>query len=142
MFPFTFSFKCFFFLEWVSYLFFHWIRICFLQKTLLILRMLFVIKGYTRQLLVLYGFVVDRMKIKGYIYYYEHKHVHGTKFWPKMSSVCVSVEWIFGDIFRYFSFVDFRKKIELSLSPVWKMYVTSFYNLSVCNWFELSTFHH
>ena len=46
------------------------------------------------------------------------------KQWNKsMSSVRVSVEWIFGDIANYFKFLDFRKNLKIKLSAVGKMYL-------------------
>ena len=47
------------------------------------------------------------------------------RFNKKMSSVRVSVEWVFGDIIRHFAFVDFKKNLKDSLSPIGKMYVVS-----------------
>jgi hypothetical protein len=40
-----------------------------------------------------------------------------------MSSVRISVEWIFGDIANYFKFLDFKKNLKIGLSSVGKMYV-------------------
>ena len=40
-----------------------------------------------------------------------------------MSQVRVSVEWIFGDILNYFSFLDFKKNLKIGLSPIGKMYI-------------------
>lgn len=40
-----------------------------------------------------------------------------------MSSVRISVEWLFGDIVNYFKFVDFKKTQKISLSAVGKMYI-------------------
>ena len=40
-----------------------------------------------------------------------------------MSSVCTSVEWLFGDIINYLKFVDFKKTRKISLSAVGKMYI-------------------
>ena len=37
-----------------------------------------------------------------------------------MSSVRVSVEWLFGDIVEYFKFVDFKKNLKIRLSSVGK----------------------
>ncbi|KAH9063076.1 hypothetical protein Ae201684P_009341 [Aphanomyces euteiches] len=45
------------------------------------------------------------------------------KFNSKMSSVRVSVEWCFGDILRYWAFLDFKKNLKVFLSPVAKMYL-------------------
>ena len=39
-----------------------------------------------------------------------------------MSRVRVSVEWMFGNITNYFSFVDFKKQMKLHLSPIGKIY--------------------
>lgn len=40
-----------------------------------------------------------------------------------MSSVRVSVEWLFGDIINSFKFLDFKKNLKIELSSVGKMYV-------------------
>lgn len=40
-----------------------------------------------------------------------------------MSSVRVSVEWLFGDIINYFKFIDFKKNLKIQLSSVGKMYI-------------------
>ena len=40
-----------------------------------------------------------------------------------MSSVRVSVEWIFGDIINYFKFLDFTKNLKVHLSAIGKMYI-------------------
>lgn len=40
-----------------------------------------------------------------------------------MSSVRVSVEWLFGDIINYFKFIDFKKNLKIQLSSVGKMYM-------------------
>ena len=37
-----------------------------------------------------------------------------------MSSVQVSVEWLFGDVSNYFKFIDFKKNLKLGLSVVGK----------------------
>ena len=37
-----------------------------------------------------------------------------------MSSVRMSVEWLFGDIVNYFKFLDFKKNLKISLSTVGK----------------------
>ena len=42
-----------------------------------------------------------------------------------MSTVRVSVEWIFGDIVNYFKFMDFKKDLKIGLSQVGKMYIVS-----------------
>ena len=43
------------------------------------------------------------------------------EFNKSMSSVRVSVEWIFGD--NYFKFIDFKKNLKIGLSSVGKMYL-------------------
>ena len=43
----------------------------------------------------------------------------------QMSKVQIAVEWVFGDILKYFKFVDFKKKLKISLSPIGK----NIYNL-------------
>ena len=40
-----------------------------------------------------------------------------------MSSVRVSVEWLFGDISNYFKFIDFKRNLKIGLSPIGKIYV-------------------
>ena len=40
-----------------------------------------------------------------------------------MRKVRVSVEWVFGDILEYFSFLDFKKDLKVGLSSIAKMYV-------------------
>ena len=42
-----------------------------------------------------------------------------------MSSVRVSVEWLFGDIANYFRFMDFKKNLKIGLSSVGKFYLVS-----------------
>ena len=39
-----------------------------------------------------------------------------------MSSVRVSVEWIFGEIVGYFAFLDYKQNLKIGLSSVGKMY--------------------
>ena len=40
-----------------------------------------------------------------------------------MSATRVSVEWVFGDIINFFTFLDFKKNLKLHLSAVGKMYI-------------------
>ena len=47
------------------------------------------------------------------------------RFNTAMSSVRVSVEWLFGDVVNQFKFVDFKKNLKVALSPIGKMYITS-----------------
>ena len=42
-----------------------------------------------------------------------------------MSSVRVSVEWMFENITKYFSFIDFKRQMKLNLSAIGKMYIVS-----------------
>ena len=51
-----------------------------------------------------------------------------------MSSVRVSVEWIFKDIINYFKFLDFKKNLKVQLSAVGKMYIvcTLLHNARCC----------
>lgn len=39
------------------------------------------------------------------------------------SSVCVSMEWLFGDILNYFKFLDIKKNLKIGLSSIGKTYV-------------------
>ena len=39
-----------------------------------------------------------------------------------MSEVRVAVEWIFGNITKFFSFVDFKRQMKINLSAVGKMF--------------------
>ena len=63
-----------------------------------------------------------------------------------MSSVRMSVEWLFGDIVNYFKFLDFKRNLKISLSAVGKMYIvcailrnalTSMYTNSTSEYFAL-----
>ena len=42
-----------------------------------------------------------------------------------MSSVRVSVEWLFGDIVDYFKFLDFKKNLKIGMSSMGKLYLVS-----------------
>ena len=42
-----------------------------------------------------------------------------------MSSVRISVEWLFGDIINYFKFLDFKKNLKIGLSSIGKMCIVS-----------------
>lgn len=42
-----------------------------------------------------------------------------------MSSVRVAVEWLFGEIVKYFKFVDFKRNLSIRLSPVGKIYIVA-----------------
>ncbi|KAF0738362.1 hypothetical protein Ae201684P_020031 [Aphanomyces euteiches] len=46
-----------------------------------------------------------------------------SRFNSKMSSVRVSVAWCFGEVLRYWAFLDFKKKLKVFLSPVAKLYL-------------------
>ena len=39
-----------------------------------------------------------------------------------MSAIRVSVEWMFGNITKYFSFVDFKGQMKVNLSAIGKIY--------------------
>lgn len=41
----------------------------------------------------------------------------------EMSSVRVTVEWLFGDIINDFKFLDFKKNLKIGMSSVGKMYL-------------------
>ena len=41
-----------------------------------------------------------------------------------MNQVRAFVEWIFGDIIKYFTFFDYKKDLRTGLSAVGKMYIT------------------
>ncbi len=55
---------------------------------------------------------------------YQHPNLNARQleFNRSMSSVRVSVEWVFGDIINYFKFIDFKKNLKIGLSAVGKMY--------------------
>ena len=40
-----------------------------------------------------------------------------------MSKVRTEVEWVFGDIVKFFSFMDFKRNLKIGLSPIGKMYI-------------------
>ena len=63
-----------------------------------------------------------------------------------MSSVRISVEWLFADIVNYFNFLDFKKNLKLGLSSIGKMYIvcailknalTCFYGNQTSEFFQL-----
>ena len=39
-----------------------------------------------------------------------------------MSTVRRSFEWVFGEILKYLSFLDYEKNLKIEVSPVGKMY--------------------
>ena len=56
----------------------------------------------------------------------ERQHTPEMQAYNKaMTEVRVSVEWMFGNITKYFSFVDFRRQMKVNLSAVGKMYFVS-----------------
>ena len=64
-----------------------------------------------------------------------------------MSSVQVTVEWLFGKIVKYFKFTNFKCQQSISLSPVGKIYIvcailqnalTCIYNNPVSEYFALT----
>ena len=60
-----------------------------------------------------------------------------------MSSVRVSVEWLFADISNYFKFIDFKKNLKIGLSAVGKFYIVSalFRNILTCLYGNLTSIH-
>ena len=63
-----------------------------------------------------------------------------------MGKVRTSVEWVFGDITNYFSFLDYKKNLKAVLSEVGKMYIacplltnarTCLYSLTTSSYFSL-----
>ena len=57
---------------------------------------------------------------------YKHNNLSDAEkdFNKAMSSVRVSVEWVFGEILQYFAFVDYKKNQKIALSEVGTMYTT------------------
>ena len=55
---------------------------------------------------------------------YQHPNLNERQleFNRSLSSVQVSVEWVFGDIIDYFKLMDFKKNLKIGLSAVGKMY--------------------
>lgn len=51
-----------------------------------------------------------------------------------MSSVRASVEWLFGDVYNSFKFIDFKKNLKLRLSAIGKQYIATglFRNIQTC----------
>lgn len=47
---------------------------------------------------------------------------HQSAFNTSMSSVRVGVEWVFGDITNFFTFLDFKRNLKVGLSPIGTMY--------------------
>ena len=65
----------------------------------------------------------------------------------EMSSIRVTVEWLFGNIINDFKFLDFKKDLKIGMSSVGKMYLvcallhnirTCLYGKSTSEFFELS----
>ena len=63
-----------------------------------------------------------------------------------MSSVRISVEWLFGDVINYFKFLDFKKNLKIGMSSIGKMYIvcallhnarTCLYGNETSSFFEL-----
>ena len=42
-----------------------------------------------------------------------------------MSSVRMSIEWLFGDVVNYFKFLDFKKNLKISITADGKMYIVA-----------------
>ncbi|KAJ8600683.1 hypothetical protein CTAYLR_010236 [Chrysophaeum taylorii] len=57
-----------------------------------------------------------------------------TRFNYLMARIRVPVEWAFGDVLRYFAFVDFKKNIKMGLQPCGKFFhvATFLRNCHVC----------
>ncbi len=55
---------------------------------------------------------------------YQHPNLNARQleFNRSMSSVRVSIKWVFGDIINHFKFIDFKKNLKIGLSAVGKMY--------------------
>ena len=51
-----------------------------------------------------------------------------------MSSVRVSVEWVFGDIRRYFAFVNFKHNLKIGLCPIGKIYIFCLFTVQECSY--------
>ena len=79
---------------------------------------------------------------------YEHPSltIDEADFNFNISSVRVAVEWIFRDIIDYYKFLDFKKNLNIGLSPVGKMYtvaallrnaVTCLYGSSTGSYFQI-----
>ena len=49
-----------------------------------------------------------------------------------MSSVRVSVEWLFNDVSNYFKFIDFKKNLKIGMSAVGKQYIALLRNILTC----------
>ena len=63
-----------------------------------------------------------------------------------MSSVRISVEWLFGDVINYFKFLDFKNNLKIGMSSIGKMYIvcallhktrTCLYGNKTSSFFEL-----
>ena len=52
-----------------------------------------------------------------------------------MSEVRVSVDWVFGDVVKYFTFIDFKKNLKIGLSAMarqkGKKYESIIYNTNI-----------
>ena len=58
-----------------------------------------------------------------------------------MSSVRISVEWLFGDVANYFKFIDYKKDLKIGMSSVRKQYIVSalFRNILSCLYGNLTS---
>ena len=45
------------------------------------------------------------------------------EFNKSISTIRVSVEWLFGDVGNYFKFLDFKKSLKIQLSQIGKIYI-------------------
>ena len=57
-----------------------------------------------------------------------------------MSSVTISVEWLFGDVINYFKFLDFKKNLKIGMSSIGKMYIVCalLHNARTCHFSSLN----
>ena len=98
--------------------------------------------------LCIYGDTAYPLRVQLQAPYPNHNVLNGAQkeFNTAMSKVRTSVEWIFGEIIRYFTFLDFKKNLKVQLSAVGKMYKvcalltnahTCLYKNVASNYFEI-----
>ena len=98
--------------------------------------------------LCLYGDPVYPLSVHPQGPYKDRQLTPGMELFNKsMSSVRVSVEWLFGSICNYFALIDMKKQQKVNLSAIGKIYIVSAllqnahtcsYGNIVSNFFELS----
>jgi len=100
----------------------------------------------TGQAMCLYGDPAYPLRVHLQAPFRNHLTPQMQAYNTSMSSVRVSVEWLFGDIINYFKFMDFKKNLKLGLSAIGKMYIvcailrnalTCLYGNSTSNFFQL-----